>query len=309
MSKASERTTQTIARLREEKPVLRGLIDAFEPIWLAQRQEVDRLQEQFALHNMDLPARDPQRFSQGVSLLTGGDLAPLWPFARECSASLLQHFASNSQLLPKFDAVAAFLEKEQDKAFSNDFLRALLDMDDERMATLVEGSDEERASITFVCEFLLSTVLKAFTANIAAGEKDPWTLWTQGHCPVCGRLPAMEWLGQPVEDDNNPYLLKGGGRKYLHCGMCGADWKYRRAVCPACGSDKKGAMNIFYATSNQSEHVAWCSECKTYCVGLDMRAISPVPDLDVMALGLLPLDIVAAEKELTPMCRTLWNQL
>ena len=40
-----------------------------------------------------------------------------------------------------------------------------------------------------------------------------------------------------------------------------------------------------------------------------MRAISPVPDLDVMALGLLPLDIVAAEKELTPMCRTLWNQL
>ena len=112
-----------------------------------------------------------------------------------------------------------------------------------------------------------------------------------------------------MEDDSNPYLLKGGGRKYLHCGMCGADWKYRRAVCPACGSDKKGVMNIFYATSNQSEHVAWCSECKTYCVGLDMRAISPVPDLDVMALGLLPLDIVAAEKELTPMCRTLWNQL
>ena len=226
MSKASERTTQTIARLREEKPVLKGLIDAFEPIWLAQRQEVDRLQEQFALHSMDLSARDPQRFSQGVSLLTGGDLAPLWPFARECSASLLQHFASNSQLLPKFDAVTAFLEKEQDKAFSNDFLRALLDMDDERMATLVEGSDEERASITFVCEFLLSTVLKAFTANIAAGEKDPWTLWTQGHCPVCGRAYADdEILGfdsslaspccHTCDTMNSGLILPPNARRYI----------------------------------------------------------------------------------------------
>ncbi len=311
MSEALKRLQQTLQKQREEKPVLKDLFDTFEPLWTARIQEQQRLEALFAEQGLSLPPRNEKLASDGVSLLAVTDLAWLWPHVAECCRHFLPVFAANPRLLPGQEAVAAFFARDWDASFRQDFLRAVIDADTDGLVRLsgLEGMDA--ASLALAGEFSLSAVLRALTVNLVSTEdeeKNHWPLWSQGNCPVCGRLPVMDWLGKGYEDKNNPFLVTGGGRKFLHCGLCGADWRFRRAICPACGADKKGCMETFYASTNQAEHVSWCSECKKYCVGLNLRAISPVPDMDVMAFAMMPLDMLAAERELTPMCSTPWNQ-
>lgn len=311
MADTAKRVRETLDRQRKEKPVLNELLESFGPLWLARAEEQERLEKAFAEEALALPKWDENRASSGVSLLADADLSFMWPHVAACFKGYLPLFAKSERLLPGKKAVEGFFGEERDTAFTQDFLRAVIDADFEKLSTLsgLEGLDA--ASLVLASEFSLSTVLRALTANLVSqGDKEanPWSLWTQGYCPVCGRLPVMDWLGKGYEDKNNPYLTAGGGRKFLHCGLCGTDWRFRRAICPACGSEKKGCMETFYASTNQAEHVSFCSECKKYCVGLDMRNISPAPDLDVMAFCMLPLDMLAAEKELVPMCRTSWNQ-
>ena len=311
MADTIKRVRKTLDKQREEKPVLKELLDSFGPLWLARAEEQERLKEEFAPKGLALPKWDENRSSSGVSLLSDAELSWMWPHVVACFESYLPLFAEQERLLPGKAAVEAFFAEERDTGFTQDFLRAVIDADTERLSTLSRLEGLDAASLVLASEFSLSTVLRALTDNLVAqddGETSHWPLWTQGYCPVCGRLPVMDWLGKGYEDKNNPYLTAGGGRKFLHCGLCGADWRFRRAICPACGSEKKGCMETFYASTNQTEHVSFCSECKKYCVGLDMRNISPVPDLDVMAFCMLPLDMLAAEKELVPMCRTSWNQ-
>ena len=311
MADTIKRVRKTLDKQREEKPVLKELLDSFGPLWLARAEEQERLKEDFAPKGLALPKWDENRSSSGVSLLSDAELSWMWPHVVACFESYLPLFAEQERLLPGKAAVEAFFAEGRDTGFTQDFLRAVIDADTERLSTLSRLEGLDAASLVLASEFSLSTVLRALTDNLVAqddGETSHWPLWTQGYCPVCGRLPVMDWLGKGYEDKNNPYLTAGGGRKFLHCGLCGADWRFRRAICPACGSEKKGCMETFYASTNQAEHVSFCSECKKYCVGLDMRNISPVPDLDVMAFCMLSLDMLAAERELVPMCRTSWNQ-
>lgn len=311
MADTAKRVRETLDRQRKEKPVLNELLESFGPLWLARAEEQERLEKAFAEDALALPKWDENRASSGVSLLADADLSFMWPHVAACFKGYLPLFAKSERLLPGKKAVEGFFGEERDTGFTQDFLRAVIDADTERLSTLSRLEGLDAASLVLASEFSLSTVLRALTDNLVAqddGETSHWPLWTQGYCPVCGRLPVMDWLGKGYEDKNNPYLTAGGGRKFLHCGLCGADWRFRRAICPACGSEKKGCMETFYASTNQAEHVSFCSECKKYCVGLDMRNISPVPDLDVMAFCMLPLDMVAAERELVPMCRTSWNQ-
>lgn len=59
--------------------------------------------------------------------------------------------------------------------------------------------------------------------------------------------------------------------------------------------------------SVQGERLEWCTRCKTYCPGVDLRERDTVPDLDALALGLVHLDMVAAEKKLRPLNPSFWN--
>ena len=311
MDDAARRVRETVARQREEKPVLGELLDSFEPLWIARAQEQQRLEEEFAREGIALPQRDDKLSSEGISLLAGADLSGLWPHIVACFRRYQPIFADNDRLLPGRAAVETFFASQEDTPLAQDLVRAVMDADTERLAALSGLEGLEAASLVASSEFCLSTVLRALTVNLVSSddeETNHWPLWTQGYCPVCGRLPVMDWLGKGYEDKNNPFLTTGGGRKFLHCGLCGSDWRFRRAICPACGADKKGCMETFYASTNQAEHVSWCSECKKYCVGLDLRGISPVPDLDIMAFCMLPLDMLAAKRDLVPMCRTSWNQ-
>ncbi|MDO5536617.1 MAG: formate dehydrogenase accessory protein FdhE [Desulfovibrionaceae bacterium] len=306
---AVETTVKTLAKLRGDKPVLASVLDAFEPLLVARVETAASLQDD--VRGLPVPAPDEQRFADGLSLLAEVRLAMFWPLWQKALGGLLPVFEQRPQLVPGLGTVSELLGAGRDETFQEAFLQALLHQDAEACAGLFGTDELSAASLAFVGEFALSAVLRAVAtaaAGSAAEGDNPWPLWTQGSCPVCGRLPVMDSLARGLADEKNPYLLSGGGKKHMHCGLCGSDWLFRRAVCPVCGADSKGVMNIIVPTENRSEHIAWCSKCRTYSVGVDERSFSGDLDYDALALGLLPLDMVAAEKELTPMCRTFWNQ-
>lgn len=305
-----ELVARTVADLRETRPHLAELLDAFEPLWLARAEETMKLEKRIAELGTSLPERSEDLESRGISLLATADLSTYWPLVVEAAKSFEPVYEANPRLMPHLFEVHDFFAREREAAFGHGALKSVLESDEGRFAELSELDQDAAASLYLATEYAFSTVLQALASSMGATDdegKQLWPLWSRGYCPVCGRLPTMDWLGKGYEELSNPYLITGGGRKFLHCGMCGSDWRFRRAVCPACGSEEKGVMGTFYDVTNQCEHVSYCSECSKYTVGLDLRAISPIPDLDIMAFAMMPLDIRAAEQGLFPMCRTVWN--
>ncbi len=309
MSKAVETTTKTIALLKDTRPHVEELLTAFEPLLLARVEITSSLAEQVSA--LPLPSVDPQRFSDGLSLLADTDLTMFLPAFAGAAAALLPVFAGREHMVPGFSEVKDLLAADRPEKDQEAFLHALLHQEEEDAAAIAGVEGLPAAGLCFMGEFALSCVFRAATAayvSKALAGQTPWPLWVQGSCPVCGRMPILHTLARPVNDEKNPYLVSGGGRKHMHCGLCGADWVFRRAACPACGADRKGVMNVLTPTANQAEQIAWCDECRTYTVGLDERSFSSDLDMDAVALSLIHLDMVAAEKHLSPVCRTLWNQ-
>ena len=109
-------------------------------------------------------------------------------------------------------------------------------------------------------------------------------------------------------EEKNAYLAGGGGKKHLHCSLCGTDWVFRRGACPSCGKEGNDVMEMLRESKNaQGERLDWCTKCKTYCPSVDLRERDTTPNLDALALGLLHLDMVAAKKGLHPINPSFWN--
>ncbi len=50
--------------------------------------------------------------------------------------------------------------------------------------------------------------------------------WQASNCPVCGYLPDMSLIRDAEE-----------GKRYLHCGLCEYEWRYKRIACTVCGNE------------------------------------------------------------------------
>ena len=54
MADTIKRVRKTLDKQREEKPVLKELLDSFGPLWLARAEEQERLKEDFAPKGLSL---------------------------------------------------------------------------------------------------------------------------------------------------------------------------------------------------------------------------------------------------------------
>ena len=125
---------------------------------------------------------------------------------------------------------------------------------------------------------------------------------------MCGALPTIGWMDKPTIDEKNAFLAGGGGKKHLHCGVCGADWKFRRGACPACGEEGSGVMELLRESSSaHGERLDWCTKCKSYCPAVDLREREFVPNLDALARAWHDAYMVAARKKLKPVRPSFWN--
>jgi FdhE protein len=151
---------------------------------------------------------------------------------------------------------------------------------------------------------LISTVLQSLAPSVADWVSD--LQWNRGYCPVCGSLPSISYLSKP-QSLSSEFLVGGGGQRYLHCNMCGQDWRVRRHLCAACERDDTDEHMYFHVPDAVGERIDICRHCGHYLPCIDLRELDALPHLDTMSVGLAHLDMLAQEKGFNPMVRTPWN--
>lgn len=104
-------------------------------------------------------------------------------------------------------------------------------------------------------------------------------------CPACGRLPQLGILAAEGE----------GARRSLMCSLCGAEWRYKRISCPACGEEDFARLHYSRASDFPHVRVDLCQSCHKYIKSIDLTVDGrAVPPVDEMAS--LPLDLWAVEQ-------------
>ncbi|BCS87159.1 formate dehydrogenase accessory protein FdhE [Pseudodesulfovibrio sediminis] len=245
---------------------------------------------------------DAGRVAVGVPILSDVDLTP-WSdlFSR-----------SNQAMLPVFAEVLQLEEetfrKLQSHLKETDTLMELVHAKIAGNRQLFEQHSEQLdISPHTLLSYCIETVCSPAFSAIAHTIDESFS-WDQGSCPVCGSTPSIAQLS-PKEVDSNEYLVGGGGKKYLHCTLCGHDWHYKRNACAACGNEDNESREIFHQDDVKYERIEACHNCGKYMLCVDMREYASLPDLDTVQMGLIHLDVIAHERQLYPITQTLWNTL
>jgi FdhE protein len=121
------------------------------------------------------------------------------------------------------------------------------------------------------------TEARAHAATIAAG--------VQPLCPFCGEKPVAAVL-RPEGD---------GGKRFLLCSLCFAEWEFRRLLCPHCGEEDKEKLPVYTAEEFPYIRVEACDTCHFYLKAVDLTKNGlAVPEVDELASA--ALDLWAAEQ-------------
>lgn len=111
---------------------------------------------------------------------------------------------------------------------------------------------------------------------------------TPSSCPLCGSRPLAGVL-RPEGD---------GGKRYLLCSLCSAEWEYRRIVCPACGEEDELKQAVYIAREIGHVRVEACDTCRFYLKTVDLTKDGhAIPVVDELAA--IPLDLWATERGYT----------
>ena len=118
--------------------------------------------------------------------------------------------------------------------------------------------------------------------------------WKKGYCPICAALPCVAIIGE-------------NGQRSLHCADCGHSWPFPRLTCPSCEYEDPQNSNLLFIDECKEEAAFFCEKCHGYLLTATRSAhIAPFhPDL--VALGMVHLDLIMQEKGYAPMARSEWN--
>jgi len=105
-------------------------------------------------------------------------------------------------------------------------------------------------------------------------------------CPVCGSPPGLA------------ELQRDGGRRVLHCGLCGSTWFFSRLACPHCGCRERDNLAFLRVNDGDPRWIEACERCKRYVKTVDARRLPAGENVDaaVEEAATLHLDLLA-EKE------------
>lgn len=298
----------SLETLRKDRPAYSELIDIFGPLLRSREHLVTEFRAEFNADSSDnspkLPALTAAGQQQGVHLLAGNDLRAFAALLQRSATTLFPILGVLLHVEELEAAVRKHLAAENIQLA--DLVRLRLDGDEPGITRAAESMNLPAASLGFVLENILTPVLAALTAGIA--EPDTWGDWKQPNCPVCGSLPAFAYLSLR-EPAHTEQLVSGGGRKYMHCGLCGHDWRVRRDACPSCGIDETEKRELLFAEETPRERIEACHYCDSYSLCIDLRQYETLPALDTVPLSLLHLDILAQDKSLRPLAWNTWNTL
>jgi len=136
--------------------------------------------------------------------------------------------------------------------------------------------------------------LQSYAESLADSLELPPPSISRGSCPLCDGLPQVGIL-RPEGD---------GARRSLLCAFCGAEWEYRRILCPSCGEEDEKKLCVYAAKEFDYLRVEACDSCKIYIVTVDLTKDGhAVPLVDELAA--LPLSLWAGEQGYTKVQKNL----
>lgn len=290
--KAAERVSQALDALRNELPPLENIITAFRGVFV----EKARLKAEISFdQGTDLALPDTARFEQGVPLASWGDFVDfddaIWRKAADRLIPAMEkgfpHLTGDIQKLKK-----ALEQRELDPQA---FVKVMAADRNEEMEAIASRIKVAPKTIGFVLSQIVKPLVEKKAELLKPLIKD--LEWQKGYCPICGSMPELA------------YLREKEGQKWLRCSLCANEWRFGRLVCPFCENNEREELLTYYVADRDRERVEICQQCKRYVPSLDLRDRSSEPLLDVAALGLVHLDVLAQQNGFLPAAACAWNQV
>jgi len=155
-----------------------------------------------------------------------------------------------------------------------------------------------------VGENMLATLARAVTFPHWNVVSDTWlhgdTLreWKRFRCPTCGGPPGLvETRRTQCGTDG----LTAAYQRLMHCPFCGSRWAIPTLECPACGSTKEGDAKYFFTADEPEWRIDFCKSCGHYVKVIDGDKISGPIHVGLELLTASHLDVLAREKNLSPL--------
>ena len=121
--------------------------------------------------------------------------------------------------------------------------------------------------------------------------------WLKRNCPLCGSLPQMAEL----RDE--------GGKRYLECSFCGCQWRWERIACPYCPNREHESLQYLFSEEEEAYRVDLCDQCEGYIKTVDSRKLDYEPSLHLEDIATIHLDILAVEKGYRRPVNTPWGPI
>jgi FdhE protein len=127
---------------------------------------------------------------------------------------------------------------------------------------------------------------------VAAISVQPYAEWLAGRIAVpaaatagnlCPRCSAHAVAGVLRSEGD-------GGKRFLLCSFCGAEWEFRRILCAYCGESREQSLPVYVAEKFPHIRLEACDSCRRYLRTVDLtkdgRAVPAVDDLAAIPLAL-----------------------
>lgn len=289
---AATRLHQDAARLMREVPPLRPLLDAFVPL-LETRAT---LRDAAPGWTGPLPSPVPEASIRGIPLLSGvgfQDVTAHLPAALELVLPVMEG------AFPALAPELAILRRVLDTGGID--IAALMAIDGRHTLAPPSGVSAE------VLSFVAGEAVRPFIERQARDLMPVLRAmpWARPVCPTCGGAPNFSRLQR--ERDDNEFITGHGGVRFLHCATCATEWRYKRVSCPGCGNEEPEKLGLLASRERPFERVDTCEACKRYILCLDATEFINLPDPNLSALGMLPLELHARQAGYLPLVPQPWS--
>ncbi len=288
----AQRILDDAARYAGQVPALEALFAGFGPVLAEQA----RLRAEAPGWKGDLPAVDSERFCQGVFLLADAGFQDVSP---ELPAAAVRLLPVMEQAFPALAGELAALGK----ALAEGSLEP-------EMVTRAAFSETPLHVPGVSGETLRFAAAELVRPFIERQARDLLPLvaelpWRRGMCPICGGAPNFSLLRKVREESE--FIQAHGGQRLMHCSVCSTQWRCKRVSCPACGNEEPDELFNLRVEGRPFERADICKKCKTFVLCLDTVEFVDIPDLDVAALAMLPLELRVRKEGYAPLAGHPWS--
>jgi FdhE protein len=262
-------------RLIEERPRANEVLTAFRELTGIMAEEVPHVEQA----SPDERLLDIKR-EEGFPFFSREEL----PIDFDSGTRLLTTFLQTLQKGERPDRESlrmARIKCQQEETWAGNLFNALLRNDEKDLSKIAGDVGLEPEALKFLAQMALTPSIHLLRDQFTDGI-DTET-WDHGYCPFCGSQPSISFFEKT-------------GKRYMHCGFCGLEWRFPRLKCPFCDNHDQKTLGYFNVEKEDGFRVDFCRQCKRYIKVVDKRVLEKAGPMELENLASLHLDILAAKE-------------